>query len=223
MERIRLVIFDLDGTLVDAYRAIAGSFNHTMRALGYPGQDNLTIRRAVGWGDENLLRPFIKPKDLPRAIGIYRNHHARSLTRYSRLFPGVTRLLRALKTEGFKLAVASNRPTRFSLLLLGHLGIRKYFDCVLCADACTYGKPHPQILNSIMKKFSLKPQQAMYVGDMTIDAEAGRRARVRTIIITTGSSAASEIKKIKPYRTIRNISALSKILLPETGTQASLS
>jgi len=63
MRRIKLIIFDLDGTLVDAYPAIISSFNYTMQKLNYPVQDVLTIRRAVGWGDENLLRPFIKEKD----------------------------------------------------------------------------------------------------------------------------------------------------------------
>ena len=62
MGDIKLIIFDLDGTLLDAYRAIVRSFNYTMGRLGYPAQDALVIRRAVGWGDARLLKPFIRVK-----------------------------------------------------------------------------------------------------------------------------------------------------------------
>lgn len=100
MKRVRLIIFDLDGTLVDAYPAIIESFNYTMQKLGYPAQNPLIIRRAVGWGDENLLKPFIKEKDLKKALFLYRKHHRRSLMRKSRLFKGVPRILSYLKKPG---------------------------------------------------------------------------------------------------------------------------
>jgi len=60
MKNLSLIIFDLDGTLLDAYGAIIESFNYTMRKVGCPKRDSLTIRRAVGWGDEFLLRPFVE-------------------------------------------------------------------------------------------------------------------------------------------------------------------
>jgi len=59
----KLIIFDLDGTLVDAYPAIINSFNFTMNAMGLPLRDDITIRRAVGWGDRNLLKPFVPSKN----------------------------------------------------------------------------------------------------------------------------------------------------------------
>ena len=211
-KNIKLIIFDLDGTLVDAYAAITRSFNYTMGKLNYPAQGTSIIRRAVGWGDKNLLRPFIKPKDLKKALVIYRRDHKTALIEESRLFPKAAVLLRRLKEKGCKLAVASNRPTKFSLLLIRHLGIKKYFDAILCADKINHGKPHPEIIIKIMRRFSVKPAEAIYVGDMAIDAQAGRRAKVNTVIVTTGSSTKQEIKKEKPYRVIRRIRELLKIL-----------
>lgn len=212
MEKIKLIIFDLDGTLIDAYPAIIKSFNYTMQKLGYPKQVNLVIRRAVGWGDQNLLKPFIKLKDLKKALLLYRRHHRYALVKESGLFPKAGYVLADLKKKGYKLAVASNRPTKFSWILIRHLKIEKYFDYVLCADRLRHIKPHPEILNRIMQRFSLKPKQVLYVGDMSIDAQAGRRAKVKTIIVTTGSSAKVEIKKEKPHRIINRISELLKIL-----------
>ena len=212
MKGIKLIIFDLDGTLVDAYPAIISSFNYTMHILSYPLQDALTIRQAVGWGDKNLLRPFVKEKDVSRALSIYRKHHRLALLKKSRLFPKVDSVLSYLKNKGYKLAVASNRPSLFSWILIRHLKLKKYFDYVLCADKLKYIKPHPEIINRIIQRFALSPKQTIYVGDMAIDAQAARRAKVKSVIVTTGSSPESEIKKERPYRILGRISELFRIL-----------
>lgn len=212
MENIKLIIFDLDGTLADAYPAITQSFNYTMKKLNYPAQNALVIRKAVGWGDANLLEPFVKRQDLKIALDTYRRHHKASLLKRSRLFPGAKRVLDYLKNKGYKLAVASNRPTKFSWILIRKLKLKRYFDYVLCADKLRHIKPDPEILNKIIHRFAVGKKQALYVGDMTIDAQAGRRAKVNTIIVTTGSSSKEEIIKEKPYLIIMKIADLLKIL-----------
>lgn len=212
MKNIRLIIFDLDGTLLDAYSAIIESFNYAMRKVGSPKRDSLTIRRAVGWGDEFLLRPFVGKDVLKKALRIYRSHHKHSLIRYSHLFSGSVRLLKSLRAKGYKLAVASNRPTKFSQILIRHLKIGKYFDYILCADKLKQGKPHPQILNAIRKKLKAKASETLYVGDMIIDIQAGRRAHVSTVAVATGSSTFSELKKEKPSYIIKNIADLAALL-----------
>lgn len=212
MQDLKLIIFDLDGTLVDAYKAITDSFNYTMRSIGARQRNCSVIRRSVGWGDENLLKPFINERYLREALLIYRRHHKKSLLRGSRLYPGVKKLLRYLKNKGYKIAVASNRPTRFSRILIRHLGLKNYLDYVLCADKLKHGKPHPEIMKRILERFSLKRKDALYVGDMAVDAQAGLRSRVKTIIVTSGSSSKKEIKKAAPFLIINRITRLLKLL-----------
>ncbi len=212
MENIKLIIFDLDGTLIDAYAAIVSSFNYLMRKLGLKTQSVSTVRRLVGWGDINLFKLYVQPGDLKQGLSLYRSHHKRSLLKHSHLYPGARRLLRRLKEKGYKLAVASNRPSKFSRILLKHLKISQFFDYVLCADQAKHGKPHPEMLNKIIKRFSLKKPQALYVGDMVIDAQAGRRAKINTIIVTSGSSSKLEIKRAQPFRIISAISGLFDLL-----------
>lgn len=172
----------------------------------------MTIRRAVGHGDENLLRPFLNHKDLKKAVFLYRKHHKIALLKGSRLFPKVKMLLTCLKSRGYKLAVASNRPTKFSWILIRHLKIDRYFDYVLCADRLKHRKPHPEIINKIRRYFSLKPPEAVYVGDMAIDIQAGSRAKVKTIAVTTGSNTREELKREKPYIIIKKVRELFRIL-----------
>ncbi|MBU1124695.1 MAG: HAD family hydrolase [Candidatus Omnitrophica bacterium] len=212
MAHRRLVIFDLDGTIVDAYPAIIDSFNYCMKVLGYAAQQASVIRRAVGWGDKNLLAPFLKTQEVEKALVIYRKHHARALRSKTRLFPGVRRLLRLLRDNGDLVCVASNRPTRFSWVIIRHLGLEKYFDYVLCADKLRMGKPHPEILTRIMKRYHVPSSFTFYVGDMAIDAQAGRRAGVKTIVVTTGSSSKTELKKERPFAIIPRISELPRFL-----------
>jgi phosphoglycolate phosphatase len=208
--RKKLFIFDLDGTLVDAYPAIIASFNFTMAKLGYPRKTCDRIRKAVGWGDLNLLKPFIRQEDLGRAISIYRKHHAQALVHGVRLMPHAKQLLLCLKKKGFKLAIASNRPTRFTLLILRVLGIRRLFNRVLCGDRLKLGKPHPLILNILVRDLKTAKTDALYVGDMAIDVQTGKRAGIETAAVATGSSSWEELKKARPTYLYRDLEQMKK-------------
>lgn len=198
--------------MIDAYTAITRSFNFSMSRFGYPRQSAAVVRKAVGWGDAHLLRSFVKEEDAKAVLEAYRRHHKGSLARYSKVFPGVVRLLSGLKRRGYKLAVASNRPTRFSWILIRHLGLKPYFNYVLCADKLRSGKPDPQILKMIMKRLSVPARDTVYVGDMIIDAIAGKRAGVKTVIVTTGSSSISQIRRERPWKIIKKIKDLPELL-----------
>lgn len=198
MTDISLAIFDLDGTLVDAYPAICRSVNFTLGTLGYPSRGDRVIRRAVGWGDKNLLRPFVKARELDAALAVYRRYHAKALARDTRLLPGARKVLAALKRRGYKLAVASNRPTRFSRIIIEHCGIGGYFDHVLCGDKVARGKPDPMLLRVIMARLKVLPARAVYIGDMFLDIQAARRAGTAAIAVATGSSTRAELRREGP-------------------------
>jgi phosphoglycolate phosphatase len=208
----RLIIFDLDGTLVNAYAAIQESLNFTLREFGRPGVGMATVRRSVGWGDKNFIKAFFKKSDVEKALKIYRLHHKRSLIKYSRAIPGAKRVLRLLRSKGLKLAIASNRPQKFTDILLKSLAIRPYFDMVACGKSKEDLKPSPKLLRKVMRKLGVPRQETVYVGDMVIDVLAGRNAGVRTVAVRGGSSPAGQLKAAKPFRLISAISGLPEII-----------
>lgn len=207
----KLIIFDLDGTLVDAYKAIEESLNFTLRKLGYPRANPYKVRRSVGWGDENFIRVFVKEEDVKEGLRIYRRHHKTSLVKYPRVIPKARRILELLKKRNYKLAIASNRPPKFSNILIKYLGLKKYFDLVICAKDKNEIKPKPDLLHRIIRKLNIDPAEALYVGDMTIDVDAGRNAGIKTIAVLGGSSSKAELKKAKPFKIISRITELKSI------------
>ncbi len=210
--KLQLIIFDLDGTLVDAYPAVASSVNFTLQALGFVKKDKETIRRAVGWGDRQLLTTFVGEKLVDKALKIYRRHHAQALKTGTHFLPGALKVLKTLKKQKYKLAIASNRPTRYTLIILKILEIRDYFNYVLCADKLKKGKPDPQILLKILERMKVPADEALYAGDMTIDVQTGKRAKVKTVAVTTGSSEFQELNALKPLCIIPRIDDLIKVI-----------
>ena len=212
MPKIKLAIFDLDGTLADAYEAISASVNFTLQKLGHKKASYLKIRKAVGWGDRRLLAAFLPEKDIDRALLIYRRHHRVSLKKCSRILPYSKGVLDYLRGNKIKAAIASNRPTEFTNILLNSLGIKGCFDYVLCADKLVEGKPNPEILLKIMRELKIDSQETLYVGDMVIDVETGRNAGVRVVAVLGGSSTLAEIKKARPFKIIKSLASLRKHL-----------
>lgn len=206
-----MVIFDLDGTLVDAYRAIEKSLNFTLKRLGHRPVGPYKVRMSVGWGDENFIRKFFREEKVKEALKIYRRHHKASLPKYSRLLPGAKRILQYLRRRGYKLAVASNRPQRFTKILLRNLDLRKYFDLVVCAKNKDEIKPNPTLLQKITRRLKVDADEAIYVGDMTIDVYAGKNAGIKTVAVLGGSSSKSELKRAKPFKIISKLAELKSI------------
>ena len=194
----KLFIFDLDGTLINAYPAIIESMNFTLRRMNHPEAEPERIIRAVGMGNDGLMKKFFSDQEVPEARQIYREHHRVNLAGKISLLPGALALLRNLKAKGKLLAVASNRPAETASLLLKILEIEVYFDRVLTGEEVRQPKPAPDILIALLDYFQVSREEAVYVGDMDIDAETGAAAGAKTVIVVTGSSTRKEIEAAKP-------------------------
>jgi phosphoglycolate phosphatase len=205
MREKHIFIFDLDGTLADAYKAIEKSLNYTRLNLGFKKIAFKKIKSAVGGGDKKFIESFFPDALRKKALRIYRTHHKKSLSIYTRLKPGAIALLRLLKKRGKILAIASNRPSKFSRIILKSTGIEKFFDFCLCADEINHLKPDPMILEVILRKFKIDKNSAVFIGDMAIDMETAKRAGIDAIFVKGGSSGVEEIRKFAKIKIIKNL------------------
>lgn len=209
MIKKKLFIFDLDGTLADAYKAIEKSLNFTLQNLGLKKVSYEEAKRKVGRGDKVFMETFFPANAISKALLMYRAHHKKALKIHSKLRPYAKELLRTLKHKHKLIAIASNRPSVYTNLILKSLGIKKYFDIVLCADEIKSNKPDPKILKVILRKLKVKKSDAVFVGDMDIDLETAKRAKIDVVFIKGGSS---HLRSVRKYKNKKVITSLKEIL-----------
>ena len=208
MKPIRLIIFDLDGTLVDTLEDIAHSVNFTLGRLGRPVLHLDTVRQYVGDGMEMLLTRALGEHSelLEEAKGIYMVHQSRNLVVSSRLYPGVLETLEHFRSV--PMAVVTNKTLEFSEPLLEQFGIRPYFGMVIGADTGLPLKPAPDAFLSIMKNFSVQKEHTVVVGDGTTDIRAGKAAGITTCAVTYGFRSEAELRRAGPDHIIHAFSEL---------------
>ena len=213
MERaVKLLIFDLDGTLVNAYRAVALSLNHALTHNGYGRLDDQMIKRSVGWGEKVLVEKFVRAEDVDQVLSVYRHHHKIALKSGTRFLPGVKKAIGGFRSQGYLMAVATNRPSAFTRIILNHLGVFDFFCAVVCADQVARPKPEADVLWEILARTKLAQEESIYVGDMALDVETGRKAGIRTVSVLTGSCTKEEILAQRPYRLIGAMEELDTVL-----------
>ncbi len=203
-------MFDLDGTLADAYGAIQESLNFARITLGYSPVSCRTVKKSVGKGDRLFVGKFFSPDKVSRALSLYRRHHTRILPYRVKPRSPARSVLWRLKRKRRLISIASNRPTPQTKIILEKLNFLKYVDFILCADKIRKIKPNPDILLRTLRHFKLSPSEGVFVGDMALDIETARRAGVDALFIRGGSSSAGEIREA--YRGTRIIRSLEDIL-----------
>ncbi|MGA9855853.1 MAG: phosphoglycolate phosphatase [Gammaproteobacteria bacterium] len=194
MASIKLVAFDLDGTLVDSAADIARAVDRMSRKLGLPPPDIGTVRSWVGDGVRMLLRRALSverdsepPAELyQRALAAFRSAYHENLALETRLYAGALETLRFLHDRQFALACITNKSAEFTRPLLHALEINQYFGLVLSGDSLPQRKPNPEPLLHAAQQLGVSPAQACMVGDSGNDLLAARAANFMAIGVRYG-------------------------------------
>jgi 2-phosphoglycolate phosphatase len=180
------VLFDFDGTLADSFPAITDSTNHVRAQYGLPPLSEATVRDFVGLGLTNLLERLVPGAPPADAVAHYRAHHGSVMLAGTRLFPGVPETLQALRAQGRKLAVCSNKSVHFTRGLVQQLGLAELFPIVLGPEDVAAPKPDPAMLLEALRLLKVSPSRALYIGDMTIDTRTAHAAGMPCWIMPGG-------------------------------------
>ena len=191
---MRGIVFDLDGTLVDGYQGITSGVNAARAEFGLPALDEQDVHGRVGLGLSNLMDDVVGPERAEAGARIFRSVYDRVCVEQTRPAPSLVGILAALRERGFRLSVASNKPVAYSIRILDRLGVLPMFDLVAGPETAGTLKPEPSMIRACLTAMGVSADQALYVGDMAIDAAAGERAGVPVVLVCGGSTSADELR-----------------------------
>lgn len=189
---IDIVVFDLDGTLVDTAPDLVAALNHSLESLGRPAVEPRLVRGLAGQGARALLEAGLAlsgdvPEELvAKAIPVFLDHYAANICAYSAPYPGLEGALDELRAAGFKLAICTNKPEGLANRLVESLGWTGLFGAIIGGDTLPVRKPDPlPLLTAIARAGGTR---AIYVGDSDVDIATARAAAMPSIAVGFGFS-----------------------------------
>lgn len=210
----KLLIFDLDGTLIDSVPDLANALNHMLRSLGRTPFEEDTIRFWVGNGAQILVKRALSGGTtiddrldeslFKSALTIFLNNYAENLATNTRPYDQVPQTLHALKESGYTLVIVTNKPYDFVLPILQGLGLAQYFEDYLGGDSLTAKKPDPLPLIHISKQFNVPVDKALMIGDSKNDILAANAAKMDVVAVSYGYNYGEDISVYKPNVVVDN-------------------
>lgn len=223
-----LILFDLDGTLVETAAEIADAVNDTLAELALAPLEQPRVERWIGLGTRELLAQALAfrsgvPVAQARASGAFAAVESRFAAHYlqrcgtrSRLYPRVRETLQALRGIGVKLAVLTNKEGCYTQRVLDAHALVPLFDHVVCGDTFAVKKPDPRGAQDCMQRFGVEPGRTLLVGDSSIDVDTARRAAMAVWALPYGYNMGEPIEACAPDRVIQDVSWL--LPDPQTGS-----
>ncbi|MFH1262023.1 MAG: HAD-IA family hydrolase [Pseudomonadota bacterium] len=214
MRTLDLIIFDLDGTLVDSRLDLTHSVNAALRDLGLPLKTPEQIIGMIGNGTRALVERAVggERQQFERAFSIFTKDYGEHLLDHTKLYPGAREALARL--EGKKLAVMSNKRQRFCDAILRGLDVDRLFAMIQGGDAPHGKKPNPAPLLEIARRLGVPPARACMVGDSPVDVAAGKAAGMRTVGLTEGFTPAGQMATTGADLLLSTIAGLSQASIP---------
>lgn len=188
----RIVIFDMDGTLIDSATDITLSINYVRKH--YYGLSDLSeqfVVDAINATQRNLTFLFYETHSYDeQAKALFEEHYHTQCTQNVRVYSGIAETLVNLHSQGCILGVATNAPSRFAKRMLSHLNLSEYFTHIIGADNVEFPKPHPQMIEIHLENHGFIPtrDRAWMIGDNKKDMEAARNAKITGIFAAWGFS-----------------------------------
>jgi phosphoglycolate phosphatase len=219
LQQKSVLLFDLDGTLVDSAPDLALALNKTLSELKLAECDESLIRSWVGNGAKVLVERALehssnngKPIDaslVNDALVKFLYHYQQCLCVNSALYSDVKKGLSLLKASGFRLAIITNKAEGFIAPILSGLGIDGLFEILIGGDTLAEKKPHPAPLNYVLQQLNVTAQQCIMIGDSRNDILAAKAAKIESIGLTYGYNYGEDIRKYEPNWCFDNFADLT--------------
>ena len=193
LKKFELIIFDLDGTLVDSAKDIMIANNKTLEKFGYKPISFKNVKHIIGQGIRvNIIRSLkmqnvkINKKKENEMYNFFFSFYKKNLYVESKIYSGLNSFLKNLKKQGYKLAVCSNKLELLTKIVLKKTKLLKYFDFVAGGDTFAHRKPHPSVLNNVIKNFKIKKNNVLFIGDSEHDYYSALNSNIKFCLKTKG-------------------------------------
>ncbi|QNW94570.1 phosphoglycolate phosphatase [Acinetobacter seifertii] len=210
-----LILFDLDGTLVDSAADLYRSMNLSLQSLGWPLVTEVQIREWVGKGAsklcESVLLHLFGKLDAEQdkvLLHTFVETYGAELCVNTQVYSGVPEFLKHCQTLNIKMACVTNKPVKLAQGLLDALELSSYFQVVLGGDSLPERKPHPLPLLHCMQSLNTSASQSLMIGDSSNDVEAARRAGIDCIVVSYGYNHGESIYDCQPQQVIDSLAEL---------------
>ena len=216
----KLIMIDVDGTLVDSVPDLAWCVEETLKEIGLPERGEPRIRQWVGNGVVRLMERAIAndlnaPHDealFAQGMPIFEKLYAVNNAKRSTLYPGVKEGLEFLKSTGMKIGCITNKDERFTHPILRDLGIFDEFEIIISGDTLEKKKPDPLPLLHGAKELGVKPEESMMLGDSQSDVKAARAAGFDIICMSYGYNHGEDIRNYDPDAVIDSMTELRDLI-----------
>lgn len=188
------VLFDLDGTLIDHFKAIHRCHTHAMTKLGLPAPTMAQVRAAVGGGVELAVERLVGKELQAAALAIYRPHWNATMLDDAEILPGAKELLTTLRGRGVKTAVFTNKHGPSSRAVCAHLGLAPLLDGNFGATDTPWLKPDIAFSQHVLTQLGAAAKTTLLVGDSPFDVQAAQNAGFAFIGVITGTHNAEELR-----------------------------
>ena len=220
----KLVIFDLDGTLLDTLDDLGAAVNHAMRQRGFPQHTREEYRMMVGHGARNLMHQAL-PKEhrdnealVDEVLADFRSYYNAHIDIYTKPFPGIPQLLENLHQKGIKPAVASNKFQEGTEHLIKEFFPDIPFVAILGNRPNHPLKPNPEVVGEILRKAGIDKENTIMVGDSDTDMQTATNGGIRGIAVNWGYRNMREFANKQSLTVVDTAEELLEILLPGSTT-----
>lgn len=199
MHSVELLIFDLDGTLIDSKRDIANAVNLTFREVGLPEKPKERIYDCVGNGVRQLIIDAVgsdDPKLIDHTLACFEKNYLEHLLDETTLFPGIAEVLAHFENK--KIALATNKPIHYTEKIIAGLNLCERFDIVIGASPDMQLKPHPEMLLKTLSVLEIQPSDAIMIGDSLNDFHAAKAAGIPACGVAYGFGDPETLRSAYP-------------------------
>ena len=208
----KLILYDLDGTLVDTRRDIINSVRYALKTLNGPELTDDEIKDCVGTGLHALIKQAFRTDDeklADRGSKLYREHYKKHMLDHTHLYGGACECLEYFKDR--KQAVITNKPNPYSSQILEALGVAHYFIAILAGDNGLPFKPDPAAIRHLMLDTDSTEEEVIFVGDSSVDIQAARNAGVEVVTLSHGFASEAALREAKPDHIVHNFAEILRL------------